>query len=230
MATGAGLSLAVLRTEVLSELGIDADDLDASGSTELDLLINRSWWEIMDKFDFREKEATSTFVTIAGTASYNIPAKITPTIWDALQNASIYNPTATQQVNLIAKPIQWYRDNYNSDSNLQAMPTIYVRRENDLILYQTPDDIYTITLDHLAVLADVPSAGPQCPQTWHEVVMYGAVWRGHMKFRDFNSANSVKAHQLSLIATSLTNSSKEDKLSSKLYGVSVPTRVFGRRY
>lgn len=230
MPTGAGLSLATLRTEVLSELGIDSDDLDASGSTELDLLINRSWWEIMDKFDFREKEASSTFDTVSGTSEYDIVAEIDPIIWDALQNVSINDPDSEQQTNLIAKTIQWYRANYNANTELYAMPTNYIRSNNNIILFQTPDDAYTITLDHLAILADVPSAGPQCPQSWHEVIMYGAVWRGHMKFRDYNSANAVKAHQISLIATSQTNSGKEDKMASKLYGVSVPTREFGRRY
>jgi hypothetical protein len=227
-----GLTLANLRAEVLVELGVDATDLDSSGSANLDLLINSSWWEVMDKFNFREKEDDCTFATVAGTRDYNLATKILAadtTVFDALKQVSILNPDSEQHVRLMEMSIGEYESQYSEDTDTRDIPTHYVRYGGSIRLFPTPDDAYTLTVYYLKVLTDVASGGPDVPQSWHEIVMYGAVWRGHHRFRDYNSANEARAVQASLIASAMTVPAKEDA-NKKYIGVELPHLSSGRRY
>src|SRR5256885_4174739 len=69
------LVLADLEAELEEHLGLDSSDIGQAPWTidRIDLLLNRSFWEIQYKFPFREKELTATFVTIAGTRLYSLP-------------------------------------------------------------------------------------------------------------------------------------------------------------
>jgi hypothetical protein len=227
-----GLSLATLRTETLAELGIDSTDLDSSGTTNLDLLINQSWWEIMDKFNFHSKESSTTFATVASTRDYNLATKILASasvVFDALRYVSILNPDtdAHSRLNEISK--DWYESNYSEDTTLIDIPTAFLRDGGIIRLHPTPDDAYTLTVYYLTVLADVPSGGPDVPQSWHEIVKYGAVWRGHHRYRDYNSAQAVRNTQVGLIRSAMTDTAKEDTFK-KYVGVELPHLSSLRRY
>lgn len=227
-----GLSLAQIRAEVLVELGVDATDLDSSGSANLDLLINQSYWDVMDKFSFREKESNTTFATVAGTRDYNLTSKISTAAsvtFEALRSVFVKNDDSLEHERLIEESIAAYEEEYSEDIDARDYPTHYVRDGGIIRLRPTPDDAYTLTVYFLKTLTDVASAGPDVPQSWHEIVKDGAVWRGHKRFRDFNSAQQVKLLQESAIRNALTQPAKEDAFK-KFAGVSVPTREVGRRY
>jgi len=104
MTTGAGLSLAVIEDFVLQQLGVVVSDLattlDPTGAANLALICNKSWWEVMDRFDFREKESFSDISTVVNQPSYNIATLLSPVVFDALRNVSILGPTDTQYSNL----------------------------------------------------------------------------------------------------------------------------------
>lgn len=228
-----GLSLAQLRTEVLRECGLDATDLDPGGGTEiLDLLINQSWWEVQDKLGFDEKEDDTDVETVAGTFEYNLSTVIfaaDAVIFEALQKVFILNPDTGKKVELIETSNSKWEEEHTTEITSRGIPTHYMRRGGIIRLSPVPDAVYTLTLYHLITLSDIPSAGPQVPQSWHEIIKYGAVWRGHHSYRDYNSAREVKQTQMGLIASAQTTSGKEDA-SKKMYGVEVPTRPSGRRY
>lgn len=211
-----------MRSEVLEHLGIDATDLDATGSDNLDLLINRSWWEVCDKFSFKEKEALATFNTVAGTRSYDLPTNATS--FEALQLVAYKDPDTDAHIHLKQTSWHWYEQNYSEDSDEQDAPEFYLRKDNDLYIYPTPDDVYTITLHYLKTLDDL-SSSLAIPQAWHEIILFGAVWRGKMRQNDSAGAMVFKRHQLALIESSLTTASKEDR-EQKYHGV----EVLGREY
>ena len=50
-----GMDLETLRDELREHVGVDSDDLP---DPDADLLLNRSFWELMNKFRFRETECS----------------------------------------------------------------------------------------------------------------------------------------------------------------------------
>lgn len=227
-----GLTLANIRAEVLAELGVDATDLDATGSDNLDLLINQSWWDIMDKFSFREKEDNTTFATVSGTRDYNLATKISTAasvVFEALRGVYIKNPDSLEHSRLIEWSIQEYEGNYSEDVDTHDIPTHYVRDGGIIRVYPTPDAAYTLTVYFLKTLGNVAANGPDVPQAWHEIIKDGAIWRGHKRFRDLNSAERVRAMQERSIRNALTTPAKEDSFKKEI-GVSLPHLPSGRRY
>ena len=233
MPTGAGISLATMKDNVLSMTGANVESfasvLDPTGDVNLTLICNKSWWEVSDRFDFREKQDVTDFDTVASQAAYLISTELAPKIYDALRNLAIQDPTTTQFSNLKELSIVDYMNLLNEDPNQEAQPTNFIRDGGYIYFWPTPDQIYTMRLHHLIVLADIPTNGPTVPQSWHEIIELGAVYRGYLFIRDYNSANTVRAQQIAMINSIATNQAKEDYYKPML-GVSVPTREFGRRY
>lgn len=226
-----GIALATMRTNVLTQLGIDQSDL-AGGQTDLDLLLNKSWWEIMDKIDFREKEDSTTIQTVVGTEVYDLAATLNTTdsvVFDALRGVAIEDNDDNSWLNLNEVSQAYYDNNLISQTSAQDKPQYYMREGGNITFLPTPDDVYNIKLRYLKILSDIPTDGPVVHQTYHEIIELGAIWRGHLLFRDFNSAREVKSFQLSLLQSSLSNASKEDR-NTKYAGVEVVGTVTGRRY
>jgi hypothetical protein len=120
------ISLATLENELLAHLGLDLSDF-TNGLTDVDLLLNRSWWDIADKFKFREKEASSTFVTVAGTKTY-LPATIAaPSAFDSLRLLAIEDPITKEHTQVELMTLQDYESQYINATTEQAMPTKYIR-------------------------------------------------------------------------------------------------------
>lgn len=193
------LSVQNMRDAILKATATELDDWE-NGNTDLDLYINRSWWHIMDTFDFREKEATPiNFPTVAGTLVYDLSTKTSPIIFDALQRVSIQDPITLQHTDLILISDFDYENEYNSDPSLQAMPTRYFRRDSSIYLFNTPDQVYNIYLYYLQVLSDLSVSAPTIPQSWHEIIEQGAIWRAFMDLQDLQKASEWKRHQVALI-------------------------------
>jgi hypothetical protein len=73
---------------------------------------------------------------------------------------------------------------------------------------------------------------PDIPQEWHELILFGGVWRGYIKLGDYNRANAMKNHQVGLIESTVPVEAKEET-DSRDVGLSIrPTnesRNFRRR-
>lgn len=215
------ISTALLRSETLEHLGIDAEDLDATGTANLDLIINRSWWEVSDEFDFKEKETLSTFPTVAGTRTYTIVTVLSEVADEAIQSVSYLDPETDQHVPIDRMSIGWYEENYNAQTTLQARPIRWMHYGGLLYLYPTPDQVYTIIIYHKTVLPDLSgTVSPTIPQNWHEAILFGAVQRGHVRARDYNSANLMQIQYELKIRKLQTTDAKEDK-EDKMSGVRI---------
>lgn len=218
------INLATLEAELLDHLGLTANDF-VNGLTDVDLLINRSWWKVMAQLKFRETETTTIFSTIIGTRSYDVSALVSPLIFSALNFVEIEDLYDFSHSDLELMESENYGRVYINSSSDYDKPSKYIREGNNLILYKTPDQVYNITLHYNQILGNIPVDGPVIPQEWHEIILYGAVWRGWIKLGDYNRANSAKSYQQDLISEAAP---VEDKEKS-----TVPTaglEVLGRDY
>lgn len=198
------LDIIQLRADLRDHTGTDEFDMPTA---KADLYLNRSYWEILDKFHFREKEVTATWDTVAGTRLYNMPSP-----FEALRKLSIKDPATGEHKVLDRTTIDVYERTFDADSDAQGFPVAYVREGCAVRLLPTPDDAYEITQKYWTVLSDLSDSNsvPPIPQSWHEIIMFGGVWRAFLGNRDFVSANATKAHQISLINSSVPVEAKEE--------------------
>lgn len=203
-----GLDLQTLRDDLRDHTGTDDTDLP---DTKADLMLNRSMWEVMDKFHFREKEVTVTFSTVAGTRLYNMPDP-----FEAMRLLSIKDPDTNEHKKLKRTTIEYYENNYDTDTDAQDFPVYYVREGCAVRLLPTPDDAYELTLKYWTTLADLSDSNTAIviPPSWHEIILFGAVYRGFLSFGDFVRANGMRQQQIGLINSSVPTEAKEEYDSS----------------
>lgn len=216
------MTLQEMRDSLRLHLGVDDVDLDDPAS---DSLLNASLSEIDNKFPFKEKERRLDFTTTIGEYKYQLP-----TIMDAIRVVSITDPISEDKSVLERMTPYAYEDNTTLDTDLRGEPCGYMREQDCIILHPTPDDEYAITIRYLRTLAELLAADdePALPANWHEILLYGAVWRGFILLGDFNRANQVKAHQVALITSTVPNESKEE-FDTHTGGVQVLGRSYSRR-
>lgn len=226
-----GLNLAALRNELRASLGVDADDLPDTSltRTSTDELLNRSLWEVTEKFAFREKEYSTNFVASSAYGNkYTLPGN-----FEALLNVSVQNPDNQRQYDLVRMTRVTYDAEFNSnvsDQCANGQPTGYLRDNDCIIFWPAPDKAYNIKLRYLLTISDLTDANPNLtiPQSWHEIILLGAVWRGFITFGDYDRSERAKQHQLSLIVSSVPVEAKEE-FDSHISGVEVMGRVSSSR-
>lgn len=208
-----GLSSSTLITDLKANCGLQEDDTEYDNTLCLQLL-NQSFWEILDKFKFREKETSYDGTMVISQRDYTIPANCEAT--RILVGIDDVDTTLGQHTPLIQMSIEQYEAAYASDESLEAQPTHYVRYADYYRFYPTPDDEYSFvlyywkSLDDLSVLND-----PEIPRSWHELVLFGGVWRTFARIGDLPRAGWWKQEQLGLIESSIPVESKE-KIDTRL--------------
>lgn len=214
------IELQALRDSLRRHIGVDEDDLDNEAT---DLLLNRSYWEIIDKFHFREKEVTATFAITAGTRLYNVPSP-----FEALRKLSVLDPGTGKHHVLDRMTVDVYEQNYDEDTDARDFPTHYVREGCAVRLWPTPKEALTATIKYWTTLSDLAEGSnevPELPQNWHEIVLLGAVWRGFTEFGDYVRSRLAKAQQTELVNSSVPTEAKEE-IDSHRAGIEVPGRVY----
>jgi len=213
------IALATLRTQLRRHLATDDTDLPDS---DADLLLNRTYWELQEKFHLRETEASTTITTVAGTREYTLPAS-----FESLRLSSYVDPDTDQHTKLEQMSQKTYEDLYNADAENESAPTNYFRDNDSIFFWPTPDAIVTIVIWHRAKLDDLSVANtePQLPRSWQEMLLIGAVYRGFMMMNDYTKANAAKSHYIQLIQSAVPVESKEQEDYSTA-GVSVRGREY----
>lgn len=202
-----GLSITQLRTDLRLHLFGEDDEQELS-KAEADELLNRSYWEICDKFPFREKEATVSFSTVAETNEYSVLTSI-GSGFEGIRKVSLTDLAGLVR-SLDRMTLDRYRSVYEYGST--SIPTSYIRDGSLLRLWPTPDNIYAVTIDYLKSLADLGDANnPEIPQVWHEIIFLGAAWRFHLQNKNYSSLNEVRQVQYGLINTTIPVESKEER-------------------
>lgn len=209
------LSLILLREDLRTHLGMDDDDLP---NADADRLLNRAWWSLGSQLRFSSKDATHSFTTVAGTEEYPIP-----TDSDAIQKVVI-KETTEDEWSPVINIADWNMFELEAESP-QQQPTHFSRRGPNFVLWPTPDQEYDVRVKYLRTLADIQASGPEAPQEWHEVILWGAVSRGFYSIGDWTRGQQAQAQQSLMIASLDTQETKdhEDRVFSGL-------RVYRRRY
>lgn len=198
------LDIQQMRDELRSSMGMDIADLP---DDRADLHLNRSYWQVMDIFHFREKEVTATFGTVEGERLYNLPSP-----FESLRSLSIKDLITLEHKTIDKMTVHEYENRYDESVEARGIPTRYVREGCAVRLWPTPDDIYTITHKYWRVLADLSDVNPipEIPQAWHEIIFYGGLWRGWIGEGDYLRAREAKSHQKSLIDSAVPVEAKEE--------------------
>lgn len=195
------IALDRMRIRIRKPLGItDPNDPDLTND-DIDEYLNMAFWEVQDKFPFREKERSGTFQTIAGTRNYEMPKP-----FECLRELAVVDPVTGVHTPLIQMTPQEYESVYvddTIDTHSQAVPTHYVREQCFARLWPTPDKIYTIWIRRNIVLQDLSDKNTvqPLPQVWTEILIYGAIWRAFIDFGDLVRSQKIQAHQITLISS-----------------------------
>lgn len=180
------LSTNAMIAELRTNLGVDSSEpgFDDTGCL---LLLNLEWWALTDTFQFREKERTVYFSTIAGEPLYAVPQP-----FEATRYVSIEDPNDQSHTPLNYMDPVVYESKYVNNSDNWDKPTDYTRENNGMRLFPTPNDIYAMTLKYLTTLDDLTvNTTMIVPQIWGECILYGATAKGYLRLSDHNRAASM---------------------------------------
>lgn len=194
--------------------GLEAADLPDDEAQEL---LNLSLWELEDRFQFFQKECIVDSVSVIDQRDYPIPNDL-----DALVSVAVRGDSATDN------DLQWsklermskhaYDEAYNEDTNTHQKPTHYFRLKRTLFLYPTPDKEYPLQLTFWRSLASLLSGTIDItglPRNWDELVVEGAISRGHFYAQDYNLARQASDIQLTKVRGSTLAKLKEEKFDSR---------------
>lgn len=206
----------------LSVNQIDADlvkhcgnisDTDISPSDRL-LQINKSFWEIADKFEFREAEGEYLFNTVAGTRSYSVPGS-----FDAMQSLSFENPETFIHTPVTPWDKKDYESSYVNKIDNRSSPVHYYREADKLVLFPTPDKVYPMIMKYLKTLDDLISGGTvSIPRGWDEPILFGASYRCWIILGNRDTATWFRNQQVNMIESLIPTKAKEE-LDNRFAGV-----------
>lgn len=216
------LNLAEMRASFRKRCGdVDTDDMS---NAAVDLLLNQSYWEILDEFHFREKELVSEITFTDGVRLYDAP-----TPFEAVQKISMASPLATdnKHLPLLRMDIDQYEREYDSDDDAEGKPTHYVRYNSQFYLWPTPDATYDGFVYYWTTLADLSDSNdqPGIPQVWHEIILHGGVARGWLDLNDTTKATYYFNLQM-LKKSSIKPTAAKEEDDSQLAGIDIPSELF----
>lgn len=219
------LSVAQLITQLRGTTGQDIvslPDIDSVSTIGALTFLNRSFWSICNKYDFRLNETSATGVTVAGTSSYTPPATM-----DAVSNISLLDPTTLKYFRLDPMTIDVYRTDQSTRASDQTIPTNYIRYGSQFLLWPTPDKVYTYQVDFLQSLSDLITSGnPPIPREWDEAIAYGAAWR---VFSDVNG-DLARAQWYKNLEANITNTIVPVQAKEEMDYANAGVNVKGRSY
>lgn len=209
------LTLALLREDLRDHLGKNSTTLP---DVEADRLLNRTWWALSSQLRFSERDAEDSFTTVQGTDTYAIP-----TDSEAIQRVVIQD-TDSSMWEALTKIDDWNMFTKKDDTD-QGFPTHYARRGDDFILWPNPSAEYDVRVKYLRTLADIQASGPEAPQEWHEVILWGAIARGYFSFGDWDRGAKAQQQQ-ALYIQSLDTEEVRDTEDRAFSGMKVIRRKY----
>lgn len=218
-----GIDLASLRSELRVHLGdLDTDDLS---NPDADLLLNRAFWELLNKFPFREKECTVTFTVDEDESFVSLP-----TLFEAIRKLSIQDNDTSEWTPLTRMDIDEHEDTADDNTDSKGEPVRYLRDRNGIRLQSeqggAPDQTYTLRMKYWITLADLDDSNSDVnlPDVWHELLLYGGLWRGFIRLSDLEKAREIRNVQVGLINSTTLVETKE-QADSSLAGVELPKEL-----
>jgi hypothetical protein len=216
------MSLPLDRMRALLRKGLGGLDEQDLPDTEADELLNMSLWELESRFDFKEKECLIQTPIVGGTYEYLLPNSV-----DAIITVSVHRTTMPHERFKLKKrgyDTEAERVDSVNDPDKRGMPLTYFRRNRTLVLDPVPFasgwTLEILTWKSVESLIDDPTATVGLPRNWHELVVEGAVVRGHFYNEDYNIAQQASNFQNSKIRSAVSTNTKEDR-DNRFAGVKV---------
>jgi hypothetical protein len=200
------LDLAAMREALRDATGQDSSDLT---NAKADLYLNRSWWEVMHKFDFREKESNFEFDTTDDQAEYAVATISEDLPIEAIRRIAVLDDNDDKYYGLTPLSLEAYLERKTDNEVTNTRPSHYVREADNLILWPTPNGTYSVKVYHWAILSDIATGGLDIPQAWHEIILYGANWRALADNKDYVGSAFNSNIQAKLIQDLLSTKAKE---------------------
>lgn len=215
------ISVDVLTTELREHLGTDSTDLPDANA---ELLLNRAFWELTNKFPFRETECSTEF-TVSDTEDYID----LPSLFEAMRTLSILDADTNQWSPIERIDIQEFDRISNDDDTAKGAPVKYFREGVGIRLLSeaggAPDADYTMRIKHRITLADLDSGDtPSVPDVWHELILFGAFWRGLIRQGRDKKAREIRNIQIGMISSTVPVEAKEEA-DSPLAGIEIPSEL-----
>lgn len=205
------MTLSLDRMLVLLRRGLgnlDSDDLGLVDATEL---LNMGLWELEDKFPFRAKESELRFPLVVDQFEYTLPTTL-----DAISSLAVLD--AFEQRHKLGRASRaWMDENFDEDSD-KGTPTRYLREDTTLILHPIPDAILTMILTSklsIESLTDGTVEATGLPRNWDELVVEGAIVRGHFYSGDYNESRMAANFQVQKVRSAVQSLAKEEKADSR---------------
>lgn len=216
-----GLVLSQLISELRINLAVDSADPDYD-DTACTLLLNRTLWEIFNKFPFRETEVSANFITVASQREYPVAAD-----FQSIHVLSVIDPNDGTHTQLQPMSKFEYENLKVDQTSDNAKPTRYFRGDGSVVLWPTPDKVYTMVVHYEKGLSDLSTSNttPPIGTDWHEIILFGASWRGAMRLGNEAKVKMYKPTYYNLIASTVPQKSKDMADNSQI-GIEMPGRDY----
>lgn len=189
-----GLLLRDMRELVREGLGgLTENDMP---NPKVDRLLNMSFWHIWQKFESRERECRTYVETQDGVSEYGLPEDnvLDAIITVAIKDGQKADEGQWSKLHQISK--REYDIRHNTEAAQRAKPNAYHRLQHTLILDPVPGStIYTVRIIFWRTVENLIEGTletTELPAQWDELVVEGAIERGHFYNEDYSQAAAAQ--------------------------------------
>jgi hypothetical protein len=206
------MSLTLTRMRVLVRRGLGGLDSDDLGDTDLDEMLNMSLWELEDKYPFEAKETVFTSTLVLDQVTYGLS---TLTTLDAITSVSWVDSNGeSQKLETMTRSVfDTLFDDATSNSP-SGPPEQYLREGVVLTIWPPPSSDEDAKVLQIALKESVASLSggsdtTGLPRNWDELVVYGAIARGHFLNNDYDKAREARDFEVGITRSTVPTESKE---------------------
>jgi hypothetical protein len=224
-----GKMLTLERMRYLVRKGLGGLDEEDMPNEDVDELLNLALWNLSERFPFKEKECLVTGIIQPGQVEVGITEDM-----DAIYSLSIRHGDDGDLEKLARRSMDWMEQHRVKEGDLlesdpppedrkRGRPRFYTRWRNTIYIHPIPDKQYGIRLAYWRTVPSLLSGlvdTPELPRNWHEIVVEGAITRGHYFNEDYNLAQQAENFRLSHERSAVMVTSKEER-DSRVAGLQV---------
>ncbi len=206
------IDLTRMRANVRKGLGgLDSSDLP---DLDTDELLNFSFWELEDKYPFEAKETVFTSTFVQDQFEYDLSGLST---LDALVSVSWADENGVSfKLEQMTRSVFDTIFNDASSNDPAGPPKQYLREGNVLTVWPPPSTDEDATVFRLGLKESVAtlSGGTDTtglPRNWDELVVMGAIARGHFLNSDYDKAREARDFQVGITRSTVSTEAKEQE-------------------
>lgn len=214
---GWGKSLATMREHLKVQLGGRTDISDEIYNT----WISDAYVDVVTSLDLDESKGSIELMLVAGQPFYLLPE-----VLSSIQSIALTDPLSIYGGASLSKTD---KSNYRALEDAVGEPKLFFRENDMLVVYPTPDKVYSISIDFRARPAplvddtDCPFIGPE----FHRAILLKARADAFDDLREFDKAAPAENSFVSNMRRRTDREAAEDE--GRVIGSSVPGRRSERK-